>query len=69
MLAGEFTIVNKHLLRDLISRGIWTPDTRNQIIADGGSVQNVQGLDDETKAIYKTVWEISQKVRVQFCCF
>ena len=69
VLAGEFTIVNKHLLRDLISRGIWTPDTRNQIIADGGSVQNVQGLDDETKAIYKTVWEISQKVRVQFCCF
>ena len=62
VLAGEFTIVNKHLLRDLIARGLWTPDTRNQIIADGGSVQNVQGLDDLTKAIYRTVWEISQKV-------
>ena len=62
VLAGEFTIVNKHLLRDLIARGIWTPDTRNQIIADGGSVQNVEGLDERTKAIYKTVWEISQKV-------
>ena len=61
VLAGEFTIVNKHLLRDLISRGLWTPDTRNQIIADGGSVQNVQGLDDRTKSIYRTVWEISQK--------
>jgi len=61
VLAGEFTVVNKHLLRDLISRGLWTPDTRNQIIADGGSVQNVQGLDDRSKSIYRTVWEISQK--------
>ena len=63
VLAGEFTIVNKHLLRDLCSRGLWTPDNRNQIIADGGSVQNLACLDAETKAIYRTVWEISQKVR------
>lgn len=69
VLAGEFTVVNKHLLRDLISKGLWTPDTRNQIIADGGSVQNVQGLDDRSKSIYRTVWEISQKVCFFFCYF
>merc|ERR1711871_1799006 len=61
VLAGEFTCVNKHLLRDLIELNIWTPSVRNQIIADGGSVQNVAGLPKEYKDLYKTVWEISQK--------
>jgi ribonucleoside-diphosphate reductase alpha subunit len=61
VLAGEFTCVNKHLLRDLIALNIWTPSVRNQIIADGGSVQNVKGLPKEYKDLYKTVWEISQK--------
>mmetsp|Transcript_44928 Transcript_44928/g.71735 ORF Transcript_44928/g.71735 Transcript_44928/m.71735 type:complete len:794 (-) Transcript_44928:42-2423(-) len=61
VLAGEFTIVNKHLLRDLLSRGLWTSDVRNQIIADRGSVQNVACIPDELKALYKTVWEIKQR--------
>jgi ribonucleoside-diphosphate reductase alpha subunit len=61
VLAGEFTCVNKHLLKDLIKLNIWTPAVRNQIIADGGSVQNVQGLPQLYKDMYKTVWEISQK--------
>ena len=61
VLAGEFTCVNKHLLKDLIKLNIWTPSVRNQIIADGGSVQNVAGLPKEYKDLYKTVWEISQK--------
>ena len=61
VLAGEFTCVNKHLLKDLIKLNIWTPDVRNQIIADGGSVQNVSNLPKEYKDLYKTVWEISQK--------
>lgn len=39
MLAGEFTIVNKYLLKDLVEKGVWTPEVRNQIIADRGSVQ------------------------------
>eukprot|EP00945_MAST-04E_sp_MAST-4E-sp1_P007925 g7925.t1 len=57
----NFTCVNKHLLRDLIALNIWTPSVRNQIIADGGSVQNVKGLPKQYKDLYKTVWEISQK--------
>ena len=62
VLAGEFTIINKHLLRDLVRLGLWTPDTRNQIIADRGSVQQVASIPDDIKKLYKTVWEISQKI-------
>ena len=61
VLAGEFTIVNKYLLRDLTERGLWTPDVRNQIIADGGSIQNVPEIPQELKDLYKTVWEIKQR--------
>ncbi|GMH84656.1 hypothetical protein TrST_g13199 [Triparma strigata] len=61
VLAGEFTIVNKYLLNDLTERGLWTSSVRNKIIADGGSVQNVAELPSDLKALYKTVWEISQK--------
>lgn len=62
VLAGEFTIVNKHLLRELTSSGLWTPSVRNRIIADNGSVQNVQEIPKRIRDVYKTVWEISQKV-------
>ncbi|CAM9325123.1 unnamed protein product [Ectocarpus sp. 12 AP-2014] len=61
VLAGEFTVVNKYLLRDLTERGLWTPEVRNQIIADQGSVQNVRQIPQELKDLYKTVWEIKQK--------
>jgi ribonucleoside-diphosphate reductase alpha subunit len=61
VLAGEFTVVNQHMLRDLTSRGLWTPEIRNQIIADRGSVQNISEIPSEVRALYKTVWEISQK--------
>eukprot|EP00752_Nemacystus_decipiens_P014792 g13169.t1 len=61
VLAGEFTVVNKYLLRDLTERGLWTPEVRNQIIADQGSVQNVRQIPKELKDLYKTVWEIKQK--------
>mmetsp|Transcript_19727 Transcript_19727/g.38611 ORF Transcript_19727/g.38611 Transcript_19727/m.38611 type:complete len:795 (+) Transcript_19727:262-2646(+) len=61
VLAGEFTVVNTHLLKDLISRGLWTPSVRNQIMADRGSVQNVAEIPDDLKALYKTVWEIKQR--------
>ena len=61
VLAGEFTVVNQHMLRDLTSRGLWTPEIRNQIIADRGSVQNITEIPMEVRALYKTVWEISQK--------
>ena len=47
--------------RDLTERGLWTPEVRNQIIADQGSVQNVRQIPQELKDLYKTVWEIKQK--------
>uniref|UniRef100_A0A6S9A967 Ribonucleoside-diphosphate reductase n=4 Tax=Ditylum brightwellii TaxID=49249 RepID=A0A6S9A967_9STRA len=62
VLAGEFTVVNKHLLRELTSRGLWTSSVRNRIIADGGSIQNVPEIPKEIRAVYKTVWEISQRI-------
>lgn len=62
VLAGEFTVVNKHLLRELTSMGIWTESVRNRIIADHGSVQNVPEIPKEMRDVYKTVWEIPQRV-------
>lgn len=61
VLAGEFTVVNKHLLRELTSMGLWTDSVRNRIIADGGSVQNVHEIPKHVREVYKTVWEISQR--------
>ena len=61
VLAGEFTIVNKYLMKDLINLGIWNADVKNQIVADRGSVQNVRGMPQDLKDLYKTVWEIKQK--------
>ncbi|KAG3134421.1 Ribonucleoside-diphosphate reductase large subunit [Phytophthora idaei] len=61
VLAGEFTIVNKYLMKELIELGIWTPEVRNQILNDGGSVQKVKAIPDHVKDKYKTVWEIKQK--------
>ncbi|KAH8050714.1 ribonucleoside-diphosphate reductase [Aureococcus anophagefferens] len=61
VLAGEFAVVNKYLLRDLIALGLWTSEIRNQIIADKGSVQGVLAIPDDLKALYKTTWEIKQK--------
>merc|ERR1712190_341523 len=57
VLSGEFVQVNRHLLRDLISRGLWTEDMRMQLIAHNGSVQNLD-LPSDLKELYKTVWEI-----------
>ncbi|SGZ21725.1 BQ5605_C021g09409 [Microbotryum silenes-dioicae] len=61
VLAGEFQIVNPWLLRDLVNRGLWDEGMKNTIIAHNGSIQNVPGIPSDLKAIYKTVWELSQK--------
>lgn len=61
MLAGEFQIVNAHLLRDLSKLGLWNESMKNAIIASSGSVQSITSIPAELRAIYKTVWEISQK--------
>lgn len=61
VLAGEFQIVNPYLLRDLVDLGIWNDDMKNNIISNNGSIQTLPNIPDELKALYKTVWEISQK--------
>merc|ERR1712032_1075709 len=60
VLSGEFVQVNRHLLRDLISRGLWTEDIRMQLIAHNGSVQHLE-LPADIKELYRTVWEIKQR--------
>jgi len=61
VLSGEFVQVNKHLLRDLIERGLWTDECRMQLIAHNGSVQHLD-VPSEVKELYKTVWEIKQRI-------
>jgi ribonucleoside-diphosphate reductase alpha subunit len=60
-LSGEFIIANKHLMRDLISLGLWNETMRQKLIATNGSVQPIAEIPQNIKEIYKTVWEISQK--------
>jgi ribonucleoside-diphosphate reductase alpha subunit len=60
VLSGEFVQVNKHMLRDLVERGLWTEEMRMQLIAHNGSVQHLE-LSSEIKELYKTVWEIKQR--------
>ena len=60
-LAGEFTVVNEHLMEDLMSMGMWNEDTRSRLMYLRGSVQDLPNLPSHLKEIYKTTWEISQK--------
>ncbi len=60
-LSGEFVIVNKHLMKDLIKLGLWNSDMKNKLIAAKGSVQAIPEIPQDIKDLYKTVWEISQK--------
>ncbi|WP_375579186.1 ribonucleoside-diphosphate reductase subunit alpha [Marivirga tractuosa] len=60
-LSGEFVVVNKHLMRDLIERGMWNDNMKNKLIAANGSVQDIADIPQDIKELYKTVWEISQK--------
>jgi ribonucleoside-diphosphate reductase alpha subunit len=59
--AGEFIYANPHLLYDLTTLGLWTPSVRNQLMRDGGSIQNIGEIPQKIKDLYKTVWEISMK--------
>jgi ribonucleoside-diphosphate reductase alpha chain len=60
-LSGEFIIANKHLMKDLMSLGLWSESMRQKLIAANGSVQNIPEVPQNIKDLYKTVWEISQK--------
>jgi len=61
VLSGEFIIVNKHLLKDLVNLGLWNNAMKNKIIAANGSVQEIEEIPAEIKELYKTVWEIKQR--------
>lgn len=60
-LGGEFVVVNKHLVKVLLEKGIWSDDIRKKLIMENGSVQNIPEIPTDVKEIYKTVWEMSQK--------
>ena len=61
VLSGEFIIVNKHLLKDLVKEGLWNKEMRSKLMASNGSVQNIPEIPAHLKELYKTAWEISQK--------
>jgi len=61
-LAGEFILVNKYLIQDLTSLGLWTKEMKTKIILNDGSIQNIEEIPKEIRDIYKIVWEIKQKV-------
>ena len=61
VLSGEFIVVNKHLLKDLIQLGVWDEAMKNEIIANNGSIQNNNRISATIKKLYRTVWEIPQK--------
>ena len=64
VLSGEFIIVNKHLLRDLTKLGLWDDDMKNRIISANGSIQNINEIPDNLKALYRTAWEIPQRALI-----
>ncbi|KAA2241924.1 ribonucleoside-diphosphate reductase subunit alpha [Chitinophaga agrisoli] len=61
VLSGEFVVVNKHLLQDLVALGLWDNDMKNKIIAANGSIQQIDEIPSTIKELYKTVWEIKQR--------
>jgi len=60
-LAGEFVVVNKHLVDDLKKAGLWSKEMKDLMVKAGGSIQNIVDIPEDIKMLYKTVWEISQK--------
>ena len=64
VLSGEFIVVNKHLLKDLVRLGVWNTGMKNKLMASNGSIQNIKEIPEDIKALYKTAWEISQKVLI-----
>ncbi len=64
VISGEFIVVNKYLLKDLVKLGLWNDSLKNKLIASNGSVQHIEEIPDNLKALYKTAWEISQRAIV-----
>ena len=61
VLSGEFIVVNKHLLEDLVNLGLWNEDLKQELMRNNGSVQNIEVIPDDIKQLYRTVWELSMK--------
>ena len=61
VLSGEFIVVNKHLLEDLVGLGLWNENLKQELMRANGSVQHIDGIPEEIKELYKTVWELSMK--------
>ena len=64
VLSGEFVVVNKHLLKDLVELNLWNDDMKTRIISHNGSIQKIDNIPDEIKEVYKTVWEIKQRALI-----
>ena len=65
VLSGEFAVVNKHLLKDLVDKGLWNEGLKRELIAANGSVQGLANVPQDLKDLYKTIWEISQKTIIE----
>jgi len=65
VLSGEYIIVNKHLLKDLVKAGLWNMEMRQTLMVSNGSIQNINEIPQDLKDLYKTAWEISQKVIIE----
>ncbi|MCO6174512.1 ribonucleoside-diphosphate reductase subunit alpha [Flavobacterium sp. NRK F10] len=61
VLSGEFIVVNKHLLKDLVDLGLWNENLKQEVMRNNGSIQNIDGIPQDIKELYKTVWEMSMK--------
>lgn len=66
VLAGDFIVINKYLVNDLMERGLWTSDVRTAIISNNGSVQNLPEIPSDIRELYRTAWEIPQKTLINF---
>lgn len=64
VLSGEFVVVNKHLLKDLVELNLWNEEMKNNIVRHNGSILHIEGIPAITKEIYKTVWEIKQRALI-----
>lgn len=64
VLSGEFIVVNKHLMRDLVKLGLWTEAMKHKLLAQNGSIQNIEEIPDALKELYKTAWEIKQRTLI-----
>jgi ribonucleotide reductase alpha subunit len=66
-LAGDFVVLNRNLVDDLLEIGLWSKEMKDKIIAENGSIANIMGLSARMKEMYKTVWEIKQKTIIDLC--